>query len=153
MNKGELYFVARRLKQHAEQAIGAQPGQVEAVPVRDQLVLGAVLETPGSAIGDIARKLSIAQSAVSGAVVSLKESGLVETAADQSDGRVTRVVPSERLARWAGAHLFSGVDDVLAPLLAGMSDEDKSCVLRALDLLHDALTTHEQAGESRRVAG
>ncbi len=147
MNKGELYFLARKLKQLAEQAIGARPGQVEAVPVRNQLVLGAVLESPGSPVGEIARRLSIAQSAVSAAVVSLRDEGLVVTSIDSTDGRVTRVSPSEKLARWAGAHLSSGVDDVLDPLLTGMSSEDKTCVIRALDLLHSALLRHEETSE------
>ncbi|HEX2054086.1 MAG TPA: MarR family transcriptional regulator [Actinomycetota bacterium] len=147
MQVGELYYLTRRLKAIAEQAIGAQPGQVDAVPVRDQLVLGAVLEAPGCSVGDIARSASIAQSAASAAVAALRESGLVVTAVDAKDGRVTRVHPSERLERWAGSHLSSTAEDVLAPLLAGMGSDDRSCVLRAMELLYQAVQRTE-AGEA-----
>lgn len=153
MNKGELYYLARRLKQHAEQAIGVRPGQVEAVPVRDQLVLGAVLEAPGSPVGEIARRLSMAQSAVSAAVVGLRKSGLVATSVDANDGRVTRVSPSERFARWAKNNLDGAVDDVLDPLLVGMSAEEQACVRRALTLLHQALAAQEPAQPSRSLKG
>ena len=144
MNKGELYYLARRLKQHAEQAIGARPGQVDAVPVRDQLVLGVVLEAPASPVGQIARRLSMAQSAVSAAVVALRQSGLVVTSVDSNDGRVTRVSPSEKLDQWARNNLDGAIDDVLDPLLGGMSADEQACVRRALGLLHRALVAQEQ---------
>ena len=147
MNAGELHYLARRLRACADEALGAGPGQVEAVPPLHQLVLGCVLDSPRISVGEIARRLSVVQSAVSKAVAACREQGLVVTDADPEDRRVTRVAPSPRLARWAGTCLQADVEEVMAPVLAGLPARDRACVLRALALMHDAFA--RQDGRSR----
>ncbi len=146
VNAGELHYLARRLKACADEALGADPGQVESVPPLHQLVLGCVLESPRASVGEIARRLSVAQSAVSNAVAACREQGLVVTEADPQDRRVTRVAPSPRLARWAGTRLQTDVEEVLAPVLAGLPARDRASVLRALGLLHAAFTRQDGQG-------
>lgn len=148
MNSGELYYVARRLRAVAEQALGAAPGAADAVPYQHQLVLGFVLDSPGCTVGDIARGLSLAQSAVSTAVATLRDQGLLATAIDPDDRRRTCVSPSPRLARWASSHLSSDASDALAPVLDGLGARQKADVLRGLSLLLAAFRGQDDTGPS-----
>ncbi len=148
MNAGDLYYLSRKLQAHAEEALGASPGQVDAVPFHHQLILGHVIESPGAAIGEMARRLSLAQSVVSTAVAALRDQGLVMTDADPEDRRKTKVAPSDRLARWAERHLRSDANDVMAPVLDNLPARKRASVLRGLSLLHEAFRRQEEAGQS-----
>ncbi len=152
MNAGDLYYLARKLQAHAEEALGASPGQVDAVPFHHQLILGYVIESPGAVIGDIARRLTLAQSVVSTAVAALRDQGLVVTDADPDDRRRTKVAPSNRLARWAEKYLRADVDDVMAPVLDNLSARERSSVLRGLSLLHQAFRRQEDARPSSHAS-
>ncbi|HEX8771348.1 MAG TPA: MarR family transcriptional regulator [Acidimicrobiales bacterium] len=144
MDVGELYYVARRLKWHVEAALGAADGQAEAVPPIHQLVLGLVLSSPGSAVGEIARGLGLAQSAVSAAVASLRDQQLVVTKVDGKDRRVSRVSPSPRLATWAAKKLHVDAAAVIETLLADRTPRERRCALDGLTILHDAFTRRDQ---------
>ncbi len=146
MNVGELYYLARRLRFLAEQGLGAGDGQVEAVPVHHQVVLGAVLDAPGSSIGQIADRTSLAQSIVSKAVAALRDQDLLATETDPHDRRRVRVLPSMRLASWAESRLERPAAALLAPLLDDLPSRDRACVLRALSLLHERLQQEEPVG-------
>lgn len=139
MNAGDLYYLARRLQALSERALGATPEAVDAVPRDHQLVLGFVLDAPGSTVGEISRGVSLAQSAVSTAVAALREQGLLTTHVDPDDRRRTRVSPSDRLARWAAGHLRRDVGEVLAPVFAELGTRERAEVTRALSVLLDAL--------------
>ena len=149
MNVGDLYYVARRLKALAEQALGAAPGQIDRVPLYQQLVLGDVLASPGSTIVEITERQSMAQSMVSKAVATLRDQGLLDTETDPADRRRVRVMPSRRLAQWAQGHLHPDAEEALAPLIAGLSARDRSCVLRAVALLHRSFKRQEEQGGDR----
>lgn len=150
MNAGDLYYLGRRLKALAEAALGAQEGQAEAVPVAHRLILGAVLESPGSSIGDMTRSTGLVQSAVSSAVAALREQQLVLIKPDAKDRRVTRVCPAPRLAAWAADNLYTDAEHVLAPLLAERSVAERRRVVQGLAVLHEAfLGEDEVSGASR----
>ncbi len=153
MDVGDLYYVARRLKSHVEDALGASDGQADAMAPTHQLVLGAVLSSPGSAVGEIARGLGLAQSAVSAAVASLRDQQLVVTEVDGNDRRVTRVSPSPRLATWAAKHLHVDALTVIDTLLADRTPRDRRRVLDGLTILHETFTRQDQLSptEHRRV--
>ena len=136
MNVGELYYLARRLRLLAEHGLGASAGQVEAVPVHHQLVLGAVLAAPGSSITEICERTSLAQSIVSKAVAALREQDLLVTETDPEDRRRVRVLPSARLASWAEGRLERPAESLLEPLITDLPPRDRACVVRALTLLH-----------------
>lgn len=144
MDAGDLFYVARRLKAHAEAALGAGEGQVDALPVAHQLVLGLVLSSSGWSIKQIATNLAMPQSAVSAAVASLRESDLLVTEVDAHDRRVTRVSAAPRLAAWAASHLKADAASVIAPLLTGRSTTERRCVLEGLAILHDAFKREEE---------
>ncbi len=105
-----------------------------------QLALGVVLSWPGSAVGEIARGLGPAQSAISAAVASLRDQQLVVTEVDGKDRRVTRVSPSPRLANWAAKHPHVDAAAVIEALLAERTPSERQCVLDALSILHEAFT-------------
>jgi DNA-binding MarR family transcriptional regulator len=109
----------------------------------EQLVLGAVLSSPPSSIGEIAKGLGLAQSAVSSAVASLRERQLVLTEVDANDRRVTQVSAAPRLAAWAAAHLHVDAATVMAPLLADRPSQERRRVLDGLAILHDAFKRQE----------
>ena len=152
VDAGDLYYVARRLKAHAEAALGAREGQVEAMSPAHQLVLGAVLSSSPLSIGEIAKALGLAQSAVSTAVAALREQQLVLTEVDAEDRRVTRVSAAPRLAAWAAAHLHVAAATVMAPLLAHRPSQERRCVLDGLALLHDAFKRQDElSGDKDRT--
>lgn len=153
MDVGDLYYVARRLKSYVEDALGAGEGEADAVPPTHQLVLGVVLSSPGSAVGEIARGLGLAQSAVSAAVASLRDQQLVATEVDGNDRRVTRVSPSPRLASWAAKRLHVDAAAVIDTLLADRTPRDRRRVLDALTTLHETFTVQDQLSstEQRRM--
>ncbi len=148
MKAGDLYYLARKLQAHAEEALGASPGQVDAVPFHHRLILGYVIESPGAVIGEIARRLSLAQSVVSTAVAALRDEGLVVTDADPDDRRRTKVAPSDRLERWAEKYLRADAREVMAPVLDSLPARERSSVLRGLSLLHQAFRRQEEARPS-----
>ncbi len=153
VDAGHLYYVARRLKAHAEAALGAREGQVDAISPVHQLVLGVVLSSPGSSIGEIAKGLGLAQSAVSNAVAALRDQQLVLTEVGADDRRVTRVSATPRLAAWAAAHLHADAAAVMAPLLADRPTRERRCVLDGLAILHEAFKHQEEVAgnEDRRM--
>ena len=154
VDSGDLYYVARRLKAHAEAALGAREGQVDAMSPAHQLVLGSVLSSPGSSVGEIARGLGLAQSAVSNAVACLRDQELVVTEAGADDRRVTRVSAAPRLAAWADSHLHADAAAVMAPLLADRPPQERRCVLDGLAILHDAFKRQEELPrDDRRTMG
>lgn len=143
MDAGDLLYVARRLKAHAEAALGAREGQVDALPPAHQLVLGLVLSSPHSSIKEIATSLALPQSAVSGAVASLRDEELLVTEVDANDRRVTRVSAAPRLAAWATKHLKVDAARVMDPLLIGCSPSERRRALDGLAILHDAFKREE----------
>ena len=150
MNAGDLYYLGRRLKALAEAAFGAQEGEVDAVPIAHRLILGAVLESPGSSIGDMARSTGLVQSAVSSAVAALREQQLVLVEPDGNDRRVTRVRPAPRLAAWAADRLHADAEHVLAPLLAERSVAERRRVFDGLAVLHEAFLREDEASGANR---
>jgi DNA-binding MarR family transcriptional regulator len=151
MQVGDLYYVARRLKAHAEQSLGAKPGDIAAFPVPQRLILGYILHSPGATIQELANHLSLAQSVVSTGVASLRDRDLVTTEVDPADRRRVRVAPSKVLRRWARTKLHTEAQTVLDPLLEDLKAKDKECVLKALTLLNETFRRKEDEGSMAKL--
>jgi DNA-binding MarR family transcriptional regulator len=141
---GDLYFVARKLKAYTERTLGAEPGDIEAVPLHRRLLLRQVLESPGATIADLSTQLSLAQSMVSTAVSALRQQGLVTTEIDSADRRRVKVAPSKKLQSWAQTRLHRDLEVVLEPLLRDVPAKDRTCVLRAIGVLNQSFRKLEE---------
>lgn len=139
MDAGDLYHLSRQLKDLAEQAFGATPGQIEAIPVHQQLILGEVIFRPGLNISDLALRLGLAQSMISVGVETLRSQDLVSTETDPVDRRRTLVRPTDRLQGWTQHRLRLGVVVALEPLLSRLSVTEAATAVKGLELLHQAM--------------
>lgn len=144
MDVGDLYYVARRLKAYAEQSLGAKPGDIEAMPLHQRLILAQTLKSPGVTIQELSTRLSLAQSMVSTGVSALREQGLVSSEVDPLDRRRVKVIPSRKLRKWAQTKLHADLEAVLAPLLGDLPLKDQQCVLRSFALLERSFKRLEE---------
>ncbi|GAB3818272.1 MarR family winged helix-turn-helix transcriptional regulator [Micromonospora zhanjiangensis] len=120
MNGVDLFRLGRALTRIGEAALPVDglpeyPGGHRAV-----LIVIADLEQHGeSAVGEIARRTGLPQSAVSGAVARLREAKAVELATDPRDRRRSLVrpsaEPSERQRVVAASTIDAAVADALGP--------------------------------------
>lgn len=68
----------------------------------------------------------------------LAERGFVEFVPDQTDGRVSRVVATEKVAAW-GRETESQSRQFMAQMYAGLSKEELATVASGLTRIHEAL--------------
>jgi DNA-binding MarR family transcriptional regulator len=113
----DVIVLGRQLMKIGEDAMRGSPGA--RLPTGQSLVLRDVFANPGSAITEITARTALPQSYVSESVARLREQGLIETSADQSDGRRTLVRLSERHARAVARKGAVSVDAALAERLGG----------------------------------
>jgi DNA-binding MarR family transcriptional regulator len=85
VDAGRLHRLARVLRDIATEAT-ANPDE-EPVPASAIAIVEDIAAHPGSSIGDIARRTHLAQSLVSTTVASMREAGVVSSAADPADRR------------------------------------------------------------------
>jgi DNA-binding MarR family transcriptional regulator len=133
----ELFLLGRTLMKIGEEALpteglGDQPGSVRTVLI----VVSDVRAHPGSAVGEIAARTGLPQSAVSAAVARLREAGAVVAEPDPADRRRVLIQPnvSDRVEEVRAA----GIDTALAKALG---DTDRVAEVAALlDRLAEHLT-------------
>lgn len=116
MNGVELFLLGRTLMKLGEQALPTEGIGEHAASTRTVLVVVSDLrEHPGSAVGEIAARTGLPQSAVSAAVARLREAGAVVTEPDPRDRRRSLVHPqmSERVE----AVRSDSIDPTLAEIL------------------------------------
>ncbi|GAB0106938.1 hypothetical protein JMUB6875_59280 [Nocardia sp. JMUB6875] len=137
MNGVELFLLGRALMKIGEQALpdtGARTGN-RAVLV----VLSDVLEHPGTTISEVAARTGLPQSAVSGAVARLRESGSLVAEKDPRDARRTLLEPARELSGRVAEVRATTIDDAVAAAVGGDDPAAVEEVVEALKLLSQRL--------------
>lgn len=134
MNAGELHRLARILREIAQITTG-NPGERPPAPSTVAIVED-VSEHPRAAITDIAERTGVAQSLVSRTVDRLVRLGVLLVSADLADRRRTLVSVDPRTLSQDFAHRGDRpISDALSHVTPGLSDDQRSRIEAALDLL------------------
>ncbi|KAA9155283.1 MarR family transcriptional regulator [Amycolatopsis acidicola] len=91
----ELAGVLRGLSWTIHRLVPETAG-LEPLPNTELAALKQVLDTPGITVGELAGRLGMKQSNTSAAVRALTGRGLIAREGSPEDGRVTRLVPTEK---------------------------------------------------------
>jgi DNA-binding MarR family transcriptional regulator len=98
-------------------------------------VIEDVLKHPESAVSEIKARTGFAQSHVSESVARLKERGLIETPADRTDRRRTRVRLSEGARQAVLARAGRSADEVIAQVVPGDAERVTALLEELAELL------------------
>ena len=123
----DVILLGRQLMKIGEDVMRGSPGVP--LPTGQSLVLRDVFANPGSSITEITTRTALPQSYVSESVARLREQGILETSADQADGRRTLVHLGEKHARDVARKGAVSVDAALTERLGGT---DAISVLEAI---------------------
>ncbi|MFF0632115.1 MarR family transcriptional regulator [Nocardia sp. NPDC004151] len=137
MNGVELFLLGRALMKMGEQAL---PGAGERTGNRAVLVvIGDVLEHPGTTISEVTARTGLPQSAVSGAVARLRETGSLVARTDPHDRRRSLLEPARELSERVSQVRATSIDDTVAAALGDADPAALADVLAALELLSTRL--------------
>lgn len=156
MDVASLYLVGRKVAMLAERAMSDPEGlpaepDVERLVLRavaERLVLRAVAESPGLTVGELARKLSLAQSRISQVVAALEREGLVQRSIDAGDRRRQLIEPTGQFKRIVESRMVRGVEDALEPLLVHANARERTRVIAALELLHELVLRADESADT-----
>jgi len=134
--------VVREMRRHQG---GTTPAMSTALGPRHVAVLEQLRE--GSlVVGDLAGRLGLTLSTVSGLLADLDHAGLIDRAADRADRRRTIVAirpgSKEVVERW-----LDGAAAPLARVLDQLSQSERTAFLKAMDLLDAELGTNDAVPE------
>jgi DNA-binding MarR family transcriptional regulator len=142
LTAADVYYVARRLRAWVEDAVTQDLDH--GTPLYVWVVVRDVVESPGSTVHDIQRRLGMPQSMVSKAVMRAAEQGWVERNTDPEDRRRVRVYPASAVQTRLQGRLNRSWDDLLGALFGGtLTGEDRAALGRALALLYRRLKALE----------
>jgi DNA-binding MarR family transcriptional regulator len=116
MDGGQLHRLGRRLIELSA-AVTGEPGDLVLTP-GERAVLEDAIKHPAGSVSEIHQRTGFVQSHVSTSVSRLKERGLVETTADPSDARRTRVHATEKALRAIACRAGRRIDDVIDSAVA-----------------------------------
>lgn len=136
-----MFLLGRTLMKIGEEALpteglGEQPASTRSVLI----VISDVRAYPGSAVGEIATRTGLPQSAVSGAVARLSEVGAVETRPDPRDRRRLLIRPAPETSRRVKAVRATSIDATLATALGTEDPQRIAEIVRLLEELARHLT-------------
>ncbi|NDU76638.1 MarR family transcriptional regulator [Actinomadura sp. DSM 109109] len=136
-----------------EEALPAEGIGRHSTSVRTVLIVASdVHGHPGSAVGEIAARTGLPQSAVSAAVARLREAGAVVAEPDPDDRRRVRVHPADRPSARVEEIRASTVDTALAAALDTDDPDRVAEVAALLEELARYLTPQSVTrGRSRRA--
>ncbi|MEV4571521.1 MarR family transcriptional regulator [Nonomuraea sp. NPDC049419] len=118
MNGVDLFLLGRTLMKIGEEALPTENLQAQPGSVRTVLIVVSDVRThPGSAIGEIAARTGLPQSAVSGAVARLREAGAIVTAPDPRDRRRLLIEPAPEISHRVAEVRSAPIEDALAKVL------------------------------------
>jgi DNA-binding MarR family transcriptional regulator len=128
----ELFLLGRTLMKIGEEALpteglGDQPASTRSVLI----VISDVRAYPGSAVGEIAARTGLPQSAVSGAVARLRTVGAITTEPDAYDRRRLLIRPAPEISRRVQEVRATSIDATLATAL-GTDDQRQIAEIVAL---------------------
>lgn len=151
MNGVELFLLGRTLTKIGEAAMPEPEGGASRYggSVRTVLIVAGDLTThPDSAVGEIATRTGLPQSAVSTAVARLKEAGAVVTAPDPADRRRLLVRQAPHLSGRVAEVRASSIDDALTAALGEEADPER---LKEIHAALEVLARHLTPQTSARV--
>jgi DNA-binding MarR family transcriptional regulator len=147
MNGVDLFLLGRTLMKIGEQALPTEGIGAHSTSVRTVLiVVSDVRAHPGSAIGQIADRTGLPQSAVSGAVARLREAGAVVTKPDAGDRRRQLVHPAAKPSARVADVRAASIDTALA---AALDTDDPERVAEVVVLLEQLARHLTPAAVSR----
>lgn len=132
-----LREVAWTIHRRAPERAGVGP-----IPTTELALLGQVLETPGTTVGQLATALGLRQPNVSAAIRVLVGKGLVVKEPSPDDRRVVRIVPTE-FGRSEHEAIAAAWTRPLEAAIASLDVEHQralAAATEALAALQDALT-------------
>ncbi|MEU5599911.1 helix-turn-helix domain-containing protein [Streptomyces sp. NPDC020298] len=146
MNGVELFLLGRTLMKIGESAMPEPEGGASRYggSVRSVLIVASdIASHPDSAVGEIANRSGLPQSAVSTAVARLKEAGAVVTALDPADRRRLLVRKAPHVSGRVAEVRATGIDDALTTALGeDAAPERLKEINAALEVLARHLTPH-----------
>ncbi|GGV30961.1 hypothetical protein GCM10010182_62800 [Actinomadura cremea] len=135
MDAVELFLLGRTLMKIGEEALPTEGIGRHSTSVRTVLiVVSDVRAHPGSAVGQIATRTGLPQSAVSAAVARLRDAGAVTTEPDPRDRRRVRVHPASQPSARVEEVRSSPIDTALATAL---DTDDPQRVTEIVSLLEE----------------
>ncbi|MFI0446909.1 MarR family winged helix-turn-helix transcriptional regulator [Actinomadura sp. 6N118] len=150
MNGVELFLLGRTLMKIGEEALPTEGIGRHSTSVRTVLiVVSDVRAHPGSAVGEIAARTGLPQSAVSGAVARLREAGAITTEPDPRDRRRLLIQPAPEASSRVEAIRSTSIDTALA---AALDTDDPQRVAEIAALL-DELARHLTPQALTRLRG
>jgi DNA-binding MarR family transcriptional regulator len=134
--------VVREMRRHQG---GTTPAMLTELGPRHVAVLEQLRDGP-IVVGDLASRLGLTLSTVSGLLANLDHAGLIDRAPDTADRRRTIVAISRRnkevVEQW-----LDGAAAPLARVLDQLSKDERKAFLKAMDLLDRELGPHDAAPE------
>ncbi|MBO0826701.1 MAG: MarR family transcriptional regulator [Streptosporangiales bacterium] len=141
-----------------ERAVG--DAGFSAAPTSVRLIMGDIVEHPGSAVGEITARTGFPQSHVSASVAKLREAGVVETETDPRDRRRTLVrAVSGVPERWAERMASVPIENAVAATLGTDEPVQVAEVITLLDALLDRFEkshvrrVRQDADQARQIIG
>jgi DNA-binding MarR family transcriptional regulator len=118
---------------------------LDPLPASELEVMRLLVRAPELSVGEVARELGLQPSNASAAVRGLVARGLLERRPDPRDGRISRLVPTER-AQAIRRQREGAWGQLLRTRLSRLQPEDAAQLLGAVDSLR-ALAMELSAGE------
>lgn len=141
MDGVELFLLGRTLMKLGEEALPTDELGPRRSGVRNVLiVVGEVRTLPGSAVGEIATRTGLPQSAVSAAVARLREAGAVVTESDPRDRRRLLVHPAPEASQRVAQVRSTSIDAVLSRALGDADRHQVAELATLLEVLAARLT-------------
>ncbi|WP_329122065.1 MarR family winged helix-turn-helix transcriptional regulator [Streptomyces sp. NBC_01465] len=141
MNAVELFLLGRTLMKIGEAALPTEGIGKHTTSVRTvMIVAGDARQNPGSAVGEIAARTGLPQSAVSASVARLRTAGAVVTEPDPADRRRMLVNPAPSVSDRVEEVRAASVDSVLATALDTDDPERVAALVATLEALAAELT-------------
>ncbi|MFI6517511.1 MarR family transcriptional regulator [Spirillospora sp. NPDC050679] len=135
MDAVELFLLGRTLMKIGEEALPVEGIGRHSTSVRTVLiVVSDVRAHPGSAVGEIATRTGLPQSAVSAAVARLRDAGAIVTEADPNDRRRLLIQPAPQPSSRVEEVRASPIESALA---AALGADDPQRVTEIISLLEE----------------
>lgn len=149
MNGVELFLLGRALMKIGEEALPTEGIRQHPASTRPVLIVVNDLRVnPGSAVGEIATRTGLPQSAVSTAIARLREAGAVTTETDPRDHRRLLVQPAPELSSRVEEIRATPINAALA---AALNTDNQRLVADLVALLEELalhLTPHADQPQS-----
>lgn len=148
---GELYRLARLLREVAL-AVTADPGEVTSLGL--VAITEDIARHDHTTVGEVAARTGLAQSLVSNVVAQLRESGVVDTRADDTDRRRSRITVTDAARTGVfAARSDRRITNALHDHIPGLPPERVKTVETLLDRLIAELQPHPDDPATETAVG